>query len=504
MRDLVTVGQKAASDSDGRAGAGKRQRRAPRFGLATRVLVLVVAFVMVTEIIVYVPILANYRDNWLRRRLSAAYTATLVLEAAPRAMVPDALSRQLLENVRVRIIVLKAHGTRRILAAATLPPEVDEIYDLRNMDLLQSLASTFRTYMAKAGRVVTILGDAPTQGDAIEVTMDETPLTAQLHQFAWRILRISLAIAVIVGSLAVISIHLMVLRPVRRLTTNLIEFGDDPENAARIIVPSGHGHELSRAEEALATMQDTLVRELNQKKHLAALGLAVAKINHDMRNMLGSAQLLSDRLANVTDPLAQRIAPKLVATLDRAIRFCQATLTYGRAADEVPKPQLMELRSVVGEAAETAALSGSDHVTFINDVAEGFEIWADPEQMFRVITNLVRNGFEALVRAGPTPGQAARVRASAHYEGDIAVIEISDTGPGVPPMVRAQLFTPFSNSSRPGGSGLGLAIAADLVNAHGGSITLVNANDDGAGATFRVCLPMRPAKPANGGSSSSV
>ena len=500
MRDWVTVGQKSAPDGSGREWASVCQRQTPRFGLATRVLVLVVAFVMATEIIVYVPILANYRDNWLRRRLSAAYTATLVLEAAPRAMVPEALSRQLLKNVRVRIIVLETQGTRRILAAATLPPEVDEFYDLRHSNLLQALAATFRTYTAKADRVVTILGEAPTPGDAIEVTMDEAPLTKQLHHFAWRILLISLTIAMIVASLAVVSIHLMVLRPMRRLTTNLVEFGADPENAARIIVPSGHRHEIGCAEEALATMQDTLVRELNQKKHLAALGLAVAKINHDMRNMLGSAQLLSDRLANVTDPLAQRIAPKLVATLDRAIRFCQATLTYGRAADEVPKPQVMELRSVVSEAADTAALCGSEHVTFVNDIAEGFEIWADPEQMFRALTNLIRNGFEALVRAGPTPGQAARVRATARYEDAAAVIEISDTGPGVPPMVRAQLFTPFSNSSRPGGSGLGLAIAADLVRAHGGSITLVNADAESSGATFRVSLPLRLANGGPGGS----
>jgi signal transduction histidine kinase len=234
------------------------------------------------------------------------------------------------------------------------------------------------------------------------------------------------------------------------------------------------------------------------------LGLAVAKINHDMRNMLGSAQLLSDRLANVTDPLAQRIAPKLVATLDRAIRFCQTTLTYGRAVDEMPRPQLMELRTLVSEAADTAALSGSEHVGFINNVADGFEIWADPEQMFRVVTNLIRNGFEALVRAGCAPGQIAQVRASARHEGDHAVIEISDTGPGVPPMVRAQLFTPFSNSSRPGGSGLGLSIAADLVRAHGGSIELVNADDDTTGATFRVSLPARTAKSALGGSGAGI
>ncbi|TAL80724.1 MAG: HAMP domain-containing histidine kinase [Beijerinckiaceae bacterium] len=498
MRDLVTSEQKPTPHSGVRTWT-----RVPRFGLATRVLLLVVAFVMATEIMVYLPIIANYRDNWLRRRLSAAYTATLVLEAAPHNMIPEALSRRLLDNVKARIIVLKARRTRRILASATLPQQVDEFYDLQHATFFESLASTFRTYTAKHNRVITILGAAPTPGDAIEVTMDEAPLTRALHHFAWHVLRVSLAIAVIVASLAVLSIHLMVLRPMRRLTTNLVEFGADPENAARIIVPSGHRHEIGCAERALATMQETLVRELNQKKHLAALGLAVAKINHDMRNMLGSAQLLSDRLANVTDPLAQRIAPKLVATLDRAIRFCQTTLTYGRAVDEMPKHQRVELRSLVAESADTAALSGSEGVTFINDVTKGFEVWADREQMFRVVTNLIRNGFEALVRAGPAPGQTAQVRATARHEDGAAVIEISDTGPGVPAMVRAQLFTPFSSSSRPGGSGLGLSIAADLVRAHGGAIELISDDEDATGATFRISLPVQPGKSGNGQSANA-
>ncbi len=92
MRDWVTVGQKAGSDSATSEWTSSRQQKPTRFGLATRVLVLVIAFVMATEIIIYVPILANYRDNWLRRRLSAAYTAALVLEAAPRAMVPPELT----------------------------------------------------------------------------------------------------------------------------------------------------------------------------------------------------------------------------------------------------------------------------------------------------------------------------------------------------------------------------------------------------------------------------
>ena len=107
------------------------------------------------------------------------------------------------------------------------------------------------------------------------------------------------------------------------------------------------------------------------------------------------------------------------------------------------------------------------------------------------------------MRAGPAPGQTAQVRATARHEDGAAVIEISDTGPGVPAMVRAQLFTPFSSSSRPGGSGLGLSIAADLVRAHGGTIALISDDEDATGATFRISLPEQPAKLANGQSANA-
>jgi signal transduction histidine kinase len=492
MRDFVTIEPKRFPE-DGESGNSRaRLRRGPRFGLATRTVVCVVAFIMAAEITIYVPIIANYRDNWLRNRLSAAYTATLVLEAAPRAMVSDQLSRQLLDSVGARIIVLKTHGTRRILAATTMPTAVDEFYDLRHSSFWQALGSTYRTYTGANSRVITVLGEAPMGGEAIEVTMDEAAAKAALHTVAGRILMISLSISAIVAAFAVALINFMVLRPMRRLTTNITEFGADPENAARIIVPSGSKHEIGCAEEALATMQDTLVRELNQKKHLAALGLAVAKINHDLRNMLASSQLLSDRLANVTDPLAQRLAPKLVATLDRAIRFCQTILTYGRAADEAPKPRLVGLRSIVAEAAESVSVCGPARVEIVNKVAEDFEIWADPEQMFRVLMNLIRNGVEALDRAGPARGRRAVVSVSADQTPQGPMIEVADTGPGVPPSVRAQLFTPFSNSGRPGGSGLGLAIAADLVRANSGRISLVAEGED-EGARFRIILPPRPA-----------
>jgi signal transduction histidine kinase len=490
MRDFVVVNQASVARRDTDKDANRRAQR-QRLGLASRTVLTVVAFVMTAEFIIYIPLIANYRDNWLRNRLSAAFTATLVLEAAPRAMVSEQLSRELLDSVGARIIVLQANGTRRILAATSLPPAVDEFYDLRKATFAESLASTWRTYFAADNRVITVLGAAPRGGEAIEVTMNEGPAKAALHIVAGRVLAISLTISALVSALAVSILHFMVLRPMRRLATNITEFGADPENESRVIVPSGATHEIGRAEAALATMQETLVRELKQKKHLAALGLAVAKVNHDLRNMLASAQLLSDRLTNVTDPLAQRLAPKLVATLDRAIRFCHATLTYGRATDEAPKPQILDLHGAVNDAAESVCPSGSSRVAIINKVPQGFSLLADPEHLFRVMVNLMRNGVEALDRAGPESGKPAQVMVRADTIGDDAIVEIKDTGPGVPPSVRAQLFTPFSSSSRPGGSGLGLAIAADLVRAHGGSIELVPNEDDRGGATFRITLPQR-------------
>lgn len=508
-----------------RSGVAQKKRRRFSCGLSTRVLLLNTAFVMIAATMVYLPGLTAYRENWLRNRLSAAYTAALVLEAAPSAMAPPALSRQLLDSVGARVIVLDMHGTKRILAASDLPPAVDAVYDLRDPSYADSFMHAIETMLAPKGRVITILGEAPMGGEAVAITMDEQPLKQGIAAYSQRLLAMTLVMSAIVASLATIAINVMVLRPMRRLTSNLTQFGADPENAARIIVPSGRQHEIGQAEAALAVMQESLVRELNQKKHLAALGLAVAKINHDMRNMLSSAQLLSDRLANVTDPLAQRIAPKLVATLDRAIRFCQATMTYGRAVDEPPKLRRFALRPLVDEAIESVAPQAGCHIEIVNAVPEDVEIDADAEQMFRVLVNLIRNGAEALQSAGPSPGWPARVRVFAHQEArgpeDDAnndarlgetqradsllsfqqgrvqmVIEVADTGPGVPPAAREKLFSAFFSAGRAGGTGLGLVIASDLVRAHGGSLALASTSPTGAngaedypGARFLITLP---------------
>ncbi len=459
----------------------------PRLGLAGRVLLLVIGFVMLAEVTIYVPSIANFREAWLRDRLSAASTAVLLLDATA-AQVPERLVIDALAAVRAKSIVLKMQDSRRLLAASDLPPSIDARYDMREASFVDAIGAAFRTLTTRRNRTISVIGPAPMNGEFIEITLSEAPLQKAMLIYSRNILLLSLAISLIVATLAAISIHWLVLRPVRRLTTSLISFGAAPEDASRVIRPSGMAHELGRAEEALADMQRALSRELNEKKNLAALGLAVAKVSHDLRNMLASAQLLSDRLALSTDPVAQRLAPKLVATLDRAIAFCQSTLTYGRAVERVPEMVVLRLQAVVAEAAEILSPEGHPRITLRNEVPRQIEVRADAEQVFRIFLNLLRNAYEALETAGPQPGRAAEVIVTASRRDGVVVVEVADTGPGVPKAAQKRLFEPFKASSRQGGTGLGLAIAADLVRAHGGTIALMPA-ELGEGATFRITLP---------------
>jgi signal transduction histidine kinase len=473
-------------------GISEESTRARRFGLTSRLLALLVGFVILAEIAIYVPSIANFRTNWLQTRLSAAYTAALVLEAAPKGMVPAELKRELLDSVGARMIVLQMGDARHLLAVSDMPPAIDETADLRSYSAWESVMAALQALIAPAGRIIDVKGPAPMGANFIEIAMDEAPLKAAMRDYSENIVLVSLFISAIVATCAALAIHMMVLRPVRRLTSNLMDFAERPEDASRIIVPSKRTHEIGQAEKALAAMEAALARELNEKKHLAALGLAVAKISHELRNMLASAQLLSDRLADLHDPLAKRLAPKLIGTLDRAIRFCQATLAYGRAAEEAPKLRRLSLHVLASEAVE-GAVPAQSGIEAINDVPRDMKISVDREQMFRVLLNLCRNAAEALQGSRDAHSGAPRMRLSARRDGRNVLIHVADNGPGLPPTARERLFEPFRGSVRAGGSGLGLAIAADLVRAHGGQIRLLDKEDDSDlnGAVFEVSLPDR-------------
>ena len=275
-----------------------------------------------------------------------------------------------------------------------------------------------------------------------------------MYRFSRNLLLVSLVIAMLTAGLVYLALHYLFVRPMRRLTANLVGFHENPESAARIIVPSQRGDEIGVAERELSDMQRDLVSMLSQKSRLAALGLAVSKINHDLRNLLASSQLLSDQFASVPDPRVQRFAPKLMRSLERAIDFCQSTLSYGRAQEAEPDRRMILVEPVVTEVRESAGLAADASITWISAIERSLSIDADPDQLFRVLLNLVRNAAQALESA---KGDAAtlQIRITGRREGSVAIIEVSDTGPGVPAKAREHLFEAFQTSGRPGGSGLG-------------------------------------------------
>jgi signal transduction histidine kinase len=460
-----------------------------RVGLSGKLLLLTIPLVMIAGMLIYVPAIANFRMNRLNDRLAAANTAALVLDAAPLGMVPESLSRQILTSIGARAVAIKMGQQRRLLASADLPAQIDHDVDMRKISVWSAIVDAFEIMLETGNQSIRVVGPAPGGAQFIEVVIDEAPLRQAMYRFSRNVLVVALLIAGLTAGLVYLALHYLFVRPMRRLTASLVGFHENPESAARIIVPSQRGDEIGVAERELSDMQRDLVSMLHQKSRLAALGLAVSKINHDLRNLLASSQLLSDQLASVPDPRVQRFAPKLMRSLERAIAFCQSTLSYGRAQEAAPDRRMILVEPAVAEVRESAGLAADASITWINAIERGLTIDADPDQLFRVLLNLVRNAAQALETRPKSDASTLQIRITGRREGSVAILEVSDTGPGVPVKAREHLFEAFQSSGRPGGSGLGLAIAAELVRAHGGDIDLVEGT---IGATFRIVIPDRP------------
>ena len=444
---------------------------------------------MIALLMIYVPSIANFWTNRLNDRLAAANTAALVLDAAPLGMVPDSLARQILTSVGARAVAIKMGQQRRLLASADLPAAIDRDIDMRTLTVWSAIVESFEIMLETGNQTIRVVGPAPGGAQFIEVVVDEKPLRQAMYRFSRNLLLVSLGIAMLAAGLVYLALHYLFVRPMRRLTANLVAFHENPESAARIIVPSQRGDEIGVAERELSDMQRDLVSMLSQKSRLAALGLAVSKINHDLRNLLASSQLLSDQLASVPDPRVQRFAPKLMRSLERAIDFCQSTLSYGRAQEAEPDRRMILVEPVVTEVRESAGPCRRrlDHLD-----QRDRALALDRRRSRPAVSRAAQSGAQRRPGAGKPPkGDAAtlQIRITGRREGSVAIIEVSDTGPGVPAKAREHLFEAFQTSGRPGGSGLGLAIAAELVRAHGGDIHLVEGT---IGATFRISIPDRP------------
>lgn len=454
-------------------------------GLRGRLLLLTAGFVLFAEFLIYPVLVGTVRNTWLEQRGQAAQIAALAVEAAPDGRVSDELSRQLLTSAQVISVAVQEKDFRGII----LPPSIDIGHDLVTVDLreengLSGIAAGFGHMFAPDGRFLRILlAPSLTKDEEMEVIVPEQALKMALLNFSRTILVVSLIVSAVVGALVYFAIYRLVVRPMQRLTDGIVRFANAPEGAEIEPMP-GESDEMQRANQALQSMQRTVSAAFRQRKRLAELGEAVAKINHDLRNSLAAAQIVSEGLTESEDPRVKRAAPRLERAIQRAVNLAESTLSYGRTEPTAPNTSRISLAPIVEEAA-AEGLAGCGDIEWRLDDGEAVCAMADADHVHRIVANLVRNAARAIKEQTGRSG-GGRILARLRRDDSCAVVEIADNGPGVPSSVVGRLFQPFAGSGSRGGAGLGLAIARELARGMKGDLELSRNGSSGAAFTLRI------------------
>ncbi len=452
--------------------------------LSGRFLMLTVAFVMLAEVLIFVPSIARFRADYLLLRLEKAQIASLALLTTDQMIAPE-VEAELLVNAGVFNVVLRRDEVRQLVLSSPIPAAIYQTYDLRQSGPLDLIRDALAVMTDPVNRVIRVIGNPVQQaGLLIEITLETGPLRKAMIDYGARIFVLSALISAVTAVLLFIAVQRMMVVPIRRVVRHMQAYAEAPEDARRVIAPTASVVELRSAEDALLSLQTQLTSALRQKERLAALGGAVAKISHDLRNILTTAQLFADRIESSADPVVARAAPKLVGSISRAVNLCEATLAFGKAEEPPPRLQRLALRLLMDDVAEAEGLGDTAGlVTVLVDVPADLTIRADAEQLFRVLSNLVRNARQAI----ETTGNPGTVEVSAGEDDADWWLRVGDTGPGLPPKARDHLFSAFQGGARKGGTGLGLAIAAELVRGHGGRLELARSDKDGT--EFIIRLP---------------
>ena len=460
-------------------------------GLSSRLLLLTALFVALAGMVILPSALAAFEEQWLLDRVRAAELASTIADADPERRVTDQVSQQLLDQAGVVIVALQVDGARR-LVLPTEPRSITPPYlvDLRRQNPGSWLAAPFFTLKSAPGSMVRVMAEPRFRQEAefIEIVLPDAPLKAQLLGYFGRLAAVTVFVAGLAGGLIYLSLNFLLVRPMQRITRAMERFRAHPEDPEARVVVSRRRDEIGRAEAELDLMQGDLLAALQERARLAALGEAVAKINHDLRNMLTSAQMASDRLAALGDPKVAQALPRLERALDRAITLATDVMAYGKTKEPSPVIRPVALRLALEIAAEDSGLHPGG-VALETVIASGEQVLADPDQLHRILTNLLRNAREA-IEGAPDRGGKGKVFVELRRVDGHSVLRLTDDGPGVPEKAQNKLFQPFVGSVRRGGTGLGLAIARELAQGHGGDLALVETGP--GGSVFDLTLSGAP------------
>ncbi|MBX9747806.1 MAG: HAMP domain-containing histidine kinase [Hyphomonadaceae bacterium] len=477
------------ADRNARSGAFGVFRAIGDFAgsLAGRLLALTIAALIIGEILVLGPALARYHEQWLRERMNLAQVAALALEGSPDYEMAESLEFELLTNAEVQRAALQRAGERVLLledpnAAQTVPQAV---YDYTRAENARPLLWAMQTLFAPPNRIVQAMARPRFEsGEYIEIVLNEAPLKRAMEEYARSFLFGSALILLAAAMVIYWVLTFVFVRPMHELTEAIERFRDKPEDVSIAFPRSSRRDEIGRAQRAAADMAEQVRNALRQNERLAALGGAVARIGHDLRNMLSTAQLVADRLSQSEDPDVRRLLPRLERTIARAAGLATGTLKYGRVDEKAPDLDRVDVLAAVEEAAGDV-LPGFAFVTLRLDIEAKLACVADPEHLQRILGNLIRNAAQAMKEH--TRADKTLVIRAARVEGRCE-IELIDHGPGVRQNIRGRLFEPFvSAAPEAGGAGLGLAIARELTRAMGGELELTRTGAEGT--TFKITLP---------------
>lgn len=476
-----------------RPTSGSPQRRswlAP--GLAGQFLAFTVGFVLLAQVLIFPVSLASLREVWLATRAGAAELVALLKRDEPDWQGRGEFRAGLLayQNILAVRGISNGHQTSVMEPDVTLSAPTLRV-DLDNGPALFLVPAVLTNLFAPEGRLL-VLRFRPelTTFDEMEVVMDEDALRAAFWESSGGIIANTFFTSALVGAFVYLVAFFLVVRPMQAIAVAISQFSASPE-VSSINIPRGQSAETRRIAHALQIMQQAISSALRQKKRLADMGEAVAKICHDLRNSLSVVQVLSDGLSGSSDPKVQSGAPRLERAIERAITLAESTLRYGRAETPLPRLTPVQIKQAVTEAfAEALAAYPATGWSVDGDVTVTAS--ADGDHLHRIITNLVRNSAKAAEYA-TTRSQPARVTASIGVDGNRIRLVIADNGPGVPASAIDTLFRPFAKGYSDGGSGLGLAIARELARGMGGDLELGASTPDGASFVLYLRRATAPA-----------
>lgn len=500
-------------------------------GISARLLIVTVIVVMIVEIVIFVPSVAAFRKSFLEERLVRAEIAAVTVMTVPGGRPMAETEAALLAGSGALNIVVAMEEQRFLALSNGDIPMPSQTFDLREAGPLDLVVDAIGCLLTdQTGQVHRIVGRTPAGTyDRVEITMPASDLRAAMIDYGLRILQLSLIISVVTAGVVFLVVRRFVVAPLLDVVQGVERFHQDPTDAERVIQPGSGAGEVAEAERAIAAMQTEVLRALSERRRLAALGEAVAKINHDLRNMLAAGQLMTERLGHSEDPIVARVLPKLVASLDRAASLCNHTLAFGKAEERPPEPRAVAVEALLidvveglglmseappsiatlpashsglglGEVADAPVAEADDVPRSPRVLADGpvrivsllgprLQVSADPDHLFRIFSNLLRNAAEA-IRATGRPGCIEIGLAEGQAGDGLLCLLVRDDGPGLPNKALENLFRPFIGGARRGGTGLGLAIAADLARLQNGRLELISTAT--TGTVFGLTLPTAP------------